>query len=118
MKHIALCHQPTGNCIGDRIAIADQSLTRLLGLVGRRGLNAGEGLWIMPSSGVHTFGMRFAIDAIGLDAKLRVVKLWPAIKPWARVSSIHFRVKTVLELPSGEIARLAIAAGDRISVAS
>ena len=71
----------------------------------------------MPSSGIHTFGMRFAIDAIGLDAKLRVVRLWPGMKPW-RVSSIDFKVKTVLELGCGEIARLAIEAGDQISLAS
>ena len=117
MKHVVLHHHPTGNCIGDRIAVADQSLTRLLGLVGRRGLSAGEGLWIVPSSGIHTFGMRFPIDAIGLDAKLRVLRLWPAMRPW-RVSSIDLRVKTVLELGSGEIARLAIAAGDQISLVS
>jgi hypothetical protein len=38
----------------------------MFGLLGRRGLNAGEGLWIKPSFGVHTVGMRFPIDAIGL----------------------------------------------------
>ena len=117
MKQVSLCHQPSGKRIGDRIAIADGSLTRLVGLVGRCGLLAGEGLWIMPSSGIHTFGMRFAIDAIGLDAKLSVVRLWPAMKPW-RVSAIDFRVKTVLELPAGEIARLTIAAGDQISLSA
>ena len=31
--------------------------------------NPGEALWIVPSRGVHTWGMRFAIDVVALDER-------------------------------------------------
>ena len=115
MKTVAVVHVPSGALLGRRIAIADTSWTRLVGLVGRRGLGAGEGLWIRPSSGIHTLCMGFAIDVVGLDRELRVVKLWPRVRPW-RVSSIVPKVKSVIELQAGEIARIGITAGDRLGM--
>jgi len=74
-------------------------------------LDAGEGLWIQPSSGVHTFFMRFTIDVVGLDRKRTVVKLWPNLVPW-RVTSIKTKISTVLELPAGTIAASGTEVGD------
>ena len=37
--------------------------------LGRDGLPAGEGLWIVPCESVHTVGMRFPIDLVYLDRK-------------------------------------------------
>ena len=62
--------------VGDNIELADTSMTRMFGLLGRRGLDAGGGLWIKPSSGVHTFFMSFKIDVVGLNHDLKVIKLW------------------------------------------
>ena len=115
MKIAAVQHVPSGTLLGDRIAVADTSLTRLFGLVLHRGLDAGEGLWIRPSSGIHTFAMTFTIDALGLDRDLRIVKLWPRMRPW-RVSSIDFRVKSVLELAAGEIEALSLTLGDTVQI--
>ena len=36
---------------------------------------AGQGLWIIPSHGIHTFAMRFAIDAVYLDRDHKVIHL-------------------------------------------
>ncbi len=58
-----------GTVIGDRVEVADTSSTRGKGLLGREGLDAGAGLWIKPCSGVHMFGMKFALGVIGLNAK-------------------------------------------------
>ena len=60
--------------VGTRITIADTSLTRLIGLVGKRRLDAGCGLLIRPSSGVHTFGMLFSIDVVALSRSLQVLQ--------------------------------------------
>ncbi len=110
MKTLVLKNKSTGMTIGYRIECADTSLSRLVGLLGRKGLAAGGGLWIRPSSGIHTFGMRFTIDAVGLDAKLRVVNLWPNLRPY-RISSISSTVRSVLELAAGEISARLIEVG-------
>jgi uncharacterized membrane protein (UPF0127 family) len=104
-----------GITIGTNITLANTSLTRLVGLVGRRRLDAGCGLIIKPSSGIHTFGMRFAIDVVALNKRLQVVKLWQRLPPF-RVTSISLRIHSVLELPSGTIANCQIDIGDQLEI--
>ncbi len=101
------------NTIGTQIAVAETSLTRLVGLAGRRRIDAGCGLLIRPSSGIHTFGMLFAIDVIALNKSLQVVKLWRRLPPF-RITSISLKVHSVLELPAGEISRCRIEVGDQL----
>ena len=101
--------------VGDRIEVADTSSTRGKGLLGRTGLDAGAGLWIKPCSGVHMFGMKFAIDVVGLDANRKVIKLWPNLKPW-RMSPISLSLRSVIELPAGRIAECGIQIGDQLQI--
>jgi hypothetical protein len=103
----------SGTTIGTRITVADTSLTRLVGLLGRKHLEPGCGLLIKPSCGVHTFGMLFSIDAIALDRGLRVLKLWPGLAPF-RVTSLQRKAHCILELPAGQITRCRILAGDQL----
>ena len=104
-----------GCIVGDRVELADTSLKRLFGLLGRSGLDAGGGLWIRPSSGVHTFFMAFKIDVVGLDGDLRVIKLWRCLAPW-RVTSVSLKMRSVLELPCGVISRLQMQLGDQLDI--
>ena len=102
MHTLRLLHESDGRLIGNRILCAHTPLLRLAGLLGTKELLEGEGVWLQPSSGVHTIGMRFAIDVLGLDEQLRVVKLWANLRP-QRITSVDFRVKSVVELASGSI---------------
>jgi uncharacterized membrane protein (UPF0127 family) len=104
-----------GTTVGDSIELADTSLRRMFGLLGRGGLDAGGGLWIKPSSGVHTFGMAFKIDVVGLDGSLKVIKLWRCLVPF-RVTSVSMKMKSVLELPCGTIAQSQIKIGDQLEI--
>jgi uncharacterized protein len=104
-----------GNTVGDRIELADTSLKRMFGLLGRRGLDAGGGLWIKPSSGVHTVGMSFKIDVVGLDGELRVIKLWRCLVPF-RVTSVSLKMRSVLELPCGVISESMMQLGDQLQI--
>lgn len=113
MREVRIKNATRGTLIGTHIRVAETSLTRLIGLLNRSGLDAGEGLWIQPSSGVHTFFMRFPIDVIGLDRSLRVVKLWPNLGAY-RVTSIQAQVRTVLELPTYQIAASNTVLGDTL----
>ncbi|MDP9148172.1 MAG: DUF192 domain-containing protein [Acidobacteriota bacterium] len=115
MRTVKVVNQTRGNTVGERVEVADSSLTRFFGLLGRRGVEAGGGLWIKPSSGVHTIAMMFPIDVVGLDKELRVVKLWPRLVPF-RVTSVSLKIKSVIELAAGSISERQIEVGDVLQI--
>ena len=115
MLMLKVTNTTRGNTVGEKIELADTSLKRMVGLLGRRGLDAGAGLWIRPSSGVHTVGMAFDIDVVGLDRDLKVIKLWRCLVPF-RLTSVNLKLRSVLELPSGAIAQSEIQLGDQLQI--
>src|SRR3954454_974422 len=94
----------------EHCAVAATPLRRMKGLLGRKGLDAGEGLLIRPTSSIHMFFMRFPIDAVFLDRELAVRKVVPELKPW-RIAFAR-GAKSVVELSAGEAARRGVAPGD------
>ncbi|MHB9155985.1 MAG: DUF192 domain-containing protein [Endomicrobiales bacterium] len=90
------------------VAIAAAFLSRLLGLMGRR---TPQALFLSPCSGIHTFFMRFPIDAVFLDRAGRIVTVLPGLRPW-RAALPALRARSVLELPAGAARRLSLKAGD------
>jgi uncharacterized membrane protein (UPF0127 family) len=106
-----------GTIVGDKVELADTSFKRMFGLLGRRGLDAGGGLWIRPSSGVHTVGMAFKIDVVGLDRDLKVVRLWPCM-PAFRLTSVSFKISSVLEFSCGVISESQTEVGDQLQIIS
>lgn len=102
--------------LGDQIGVADTSLTRFVGLMGRRSLAPGQGLLIRPSNGVHTFWMRFSIDVLLLDKEHRVLSVYGKLRPF-RMTSISWKAASVLELPAGTIAATNTQPGDLLHLA-
>src|SRR6188508_770896 len=98
--------------ICDRCEVADTILARMRGLLGRRGLPGGQGLFIEPTWSVHTWFMRFPIDVVFLDRDLTVLKIRRHMGPWRMAA--RFRARSVLELASGECDRLRLEVGDRL----
>ena len=94
------------------VEVADDGAKRRKGLLGRDQLPAGEGLWIVPCEAVHTFGMRFAIDLVYLDARMRVRKVRSSVPPW-RLSAC-LSAHSVLELAPGTICRTQTKPGDML----
>lgn len=92
--------------------LADTPLRRLRGLLGRGGLDPGEGILLRPAPAIHTCFMRFSIDAVFVDRGLKVVGISESVRPWrfARAKGAH----SVMELAAGECRRLGLAAGDRL----
>jgi uncharacterized protein len=93
--------------------VAGSAMTRMRGLLGRRGLPRGHGLFIEPTWSVHTWFMRFPIDVVFLDRDLTVLELRTHLKPWRMAA--RFRARSVLELASGECDRLRLEVGDRLA---
>jgi uncharacterized protein len=116
MKVLTLTIPHKSVTVGSRIGLANTSLTRLFGLLGRRGLEPGSGLLIQPSSGVHTLGMLFSIDVVALDRDLRVLAVWRRLPPF-RVTPVSLKTHSSLELAPGEIDRCGIEPGDQLAVA-
>jgi uncharacterized membrane protein (UPF0127 family) len=100
--------------LGDLIEVAGESKSRNKGLLGRDGLDEGQGLCIVPCEAIHMFFMRFAIDVVYLDKQKRVVKVVRELKPW-RLSGC-MRAHSVLELPAGVAERTGTAPGDQIEM--
>ena len=65
--------------------------------------------------GIHTFGMKFAIDVLVLDSKNVVVVLKKQLNP-NRIFIWNPRFDTVIELPEGEIEKLKIQKGSAIKI--
>ena len=105
----------SGKALADDLVLANTLLRRMRGLLGRKALVCGEGLWIKPCKGVHTFGMRFPIDVVFLDQELRVIAVTQFLQP-NRLTRIYINAASVLELPSGTAERTATVTGDRISI--
>ena len=83
------------------LEVADNAKTRRKGLLGRKSLAPGEGLWIIPCESIHTLFMAFAIDLVYLDRQNRIKKLRSKVVPW-RLSAC-LSAHSVLELPCGTI---------------
>jgi uncharacterized membrane protein (UPF0127 family) len=100
------------------LRIAETHWSRFCGLMGTDAgsFPAGEGLWIVPSHGVHTFAMRFPIDVIYLDGDKVVVHLEENLKPW-RLAPVRLRATSVLELPGSTLSSTQTAVGDEIEIA-
>ena len=79
---------------------ADTFNSRLFGLIPRKTLGPEEGLWLDPCAMIHTCFMSFPIDAVFLDAGLKVVKIVPSLRPWRFSPWVH-DAQSVLELPVG-----------------
>jgi uncharacterized protein len=94
------------------IELADNGPKRNKGLLGRKGLSQGGGLWIVPCESVHTFWMQFPIDLVYLDRTKRIKKLRSDVRPW-RLSAC-LSAYSILELPSGTICNTQTQVGDTI----
>ena len=105
--------------VATHAVVADGYLSRLVGLLGRtkRWAHLGAGLWIVPSRGVHTIGMLFAIDLVFLNKEKEVVHIEEVVRPF-RISKVSFKASSVLELPPHTIYRTGTKIGDRFEISS
>jgi uncharacterized membrane protein (UPF0127 family) len=82
----------------ENIKVTTNSYDRLLGLMFKDEVNY-SGLLVKPCNGIHTFFMKFPIDAYFINKKGTVIKKIKQMNPW-RMSLIYFNSDCVLELDS------------------
>ncbi len=95
------------------VEVAVAPVARVRGLLGRDGL---DGALLIPRChGVHTLGMRFAIDVAFLDRRGRVVAVVAPMRRW-RLGRMRVRAAQVLEAEAGAFDRWTLAVGDVVEV--
>jgi uncharacterized protein len=97
-----LARLPRRRVLGFEVAMAADRRSRLLGLALLPREQAGEGLLLPRCRAVHTFGMRFPLDVVFLDAADRPLR-WVLGVGAGRLLA-HRRARSVLELASGATA--------------
>jgi uncharacterized membrane protein (UPF0127 family) len=114
-NHFVARNVETGAIVASRVKVASRRLERAVGLLSRSHLEPGEGLWITPCRGVHTWFMRFSIDVLAMDANGVVVDAVPVLKPW-RMRLPKPGEHSVLELPAGTLLSARTKVGDRLQI--
>jgi hypothetical protein len=97
--HPRLRRLPRVVVCGRLVPVALGPRARLLGLAGLRLEEAAPGLLFPSCRSIHTFGMRFALDVVLLDAELR-----PLAHRRTPPNRVVFepRASAVLELPAAD----------------
>jgi uncharacterized membrane protein (UPF0127 family) len=117
MKRRSYCvYNQTRECfISLGVTPADTTLARLKGLIGRTRLKFDDGVWVVPSQGIHTLGVLFPLDLMYLDANNRVLHLKEHFLPF-RIAPLRAQAASVLELPTHTIYSSQTQIGDQLLI--
>ncbi|HEU5243705.1 MAG TPA: DUF192 domain-containing protein [Gaiellaceae bacterium] len=115
-SHARVRRTSDGAVVCERCEIPESAFGRARGLLGRDGLEPGEGMLIDRAGSVHMFFMRFPIDVVFVDRDRRVVGVRHGLRPW-RMAGAR-RAVAALELPVGAAAAAGIEAGDVLALES
>lgn len=110
-----MVNRTRGVDLARRARVAETRWARLRGLLGRPRLQAGQGLVLSPSRGVHTWGMGYAIDVVVVDGGGRVTAVYRGLAPWSR-TRLHRDGRHAVELPEGAVEATGTRPGDRIDL--
>ena len=99
----------TTRWLAEHVTLAGDSQARRAGMLGRDGMPPGHALVLAPCQGIHTFGMRFPIDVVGVSRDGRVVTIVTALAP--RRLTLSWRAFAIVELPAGRCRDVALEIG-------
>ena len=96
------------------ITIADNFFKRLVGLTRTKSLKKGEGMLITKCNQIHTFHMKFCIDAIYLSEALIVLRV-DTICP-RKFGPLVKGARNVLEVAAGSAEQNGISEGTQLNI--
>ncbi|MBN1822797.1 MAG: DUF192 domain-containing protein [Endomicrobiales bacterium] len=102
-----------GRPSGFAVSFAESLKDRLIGLMGKRDAE-NVGLYLTGCSSIHTFFMRFPIDAVFLGKDMKVVRIMRGLAPWRVVLPVR-GAGSVLELAGNASQRFGISEGASLS---
>ncbi len=110
MKILSLTN---GTQIAANIEIADNFFQRFKGLMLRKELPYGHALLLTECRSIHTYFMRFTIDAVFIDKSGKIVHIERNLKP-GRVTGYIRNAYSVIELPEGTVNLYNISEGQQL----
>lgn len=102
-----------GHVVCERCVVADRPWARMRGLLGRKDLPQGEGVLLRPAGSIHTFFMRFPIDAVFVAGDGTVIGVERELRPWR--TARRRGAKAVLELAAGAVESAGVEIGQRVT---
>jgi uncharacterized membrane protein (UPF0127 family)/CheY-like chemotaxis protein len=113
---LVLRREDDGEVLCERCVVADTTLRRLRGLLGRRELRRGDGIVLRPAWSIHTAFLLFSIDVAFVDPDQVVLRVVKNLKPFR--ASVCRGARDVVELAAGEADRRGLKPGDRLTWAA
>ena len=120
---VAVRVERTGAQVASDVRTASSVWARFRGLMGRRALAEGEGLWLPGDTSIHMLFMRIPIDAVFLapadagaasGASWRVISIRPRLPPWRGIVWYVRAARGCLELEAGAAERAGLLVGDLV----
>ena len=109
-------HERTGKVLAEELEMPRTMFGRGLGLMFRRRLDPGRGMWLNPCNGIHMMFMNFPIDAVFLDGHERVKKVYRKLPAWYGIVLLEWGAQSVLELPAESTTEIDLQRGDQIVI--
>ena len=118
---VAVRVERTGAQVASDVRTASSVWARFRGLMGRRALAEGEGLWLPGDTSIHMLFMRIPIDAVflapvdavaGPGASWRVIAIRHSLRPWSGVVWYVRAARGCLELEAGAAEQAGLLVGD------
>lgn len=104
-----------GTELAASLRVATSMRDRMIGLLRTSEFDLGDGLLIRQSPSIHMFFMRYAIDAVFVDAAGCVTRTVPGLRPW-RVVWWARGARDCLELPVGRVVASETRVGDLLEI--
>ena len=108
-----IINQTRSIVVADDAIVANTLLSRVRGLLGKKGLNKGQALILKPSNSIHTCIMRFPIDVLFVDKDNQVIGTVHSLAPF-RLTRVYLKAKFTVELSAGAIGKTATHIGDKL----
>lgn len=113
---LRLRHPASGRVLAQTLERPRTFIGQGIGLMFRSSLPAGHGMVIDNCNGIHMLFMNFPIDAVFLDRKNRVKKVYRRLPPWRGAVWWVGGAARVVELPPGTLDGLDLAAGEQLDL--
>jgi uncharacterized membrane protein (UPF0127 family) len=104
-----------GRCVAHQVRIADTFIARWIGWRREKTIHDQQGLLLIPGGSILTVGMRFPVDVVFLDRRMRVLRLAPYVAPRS-LRLAPSGTALVLQLAAGRIAAVGLPIGIYIVV--